>query len=277
MRKILVIVGLICLCGCAEFSENCHYTGVVDLSIDKSNLSPETKKMKAVFYCDGNPTLIFDLHGDTVLSSINAGKNNILLINDVSEVSFDNLNNKESAQISLKTLTKGKKVYVNSAPLIFTDKKNIDVLPFDTVKVRFIPILSEKKINFKFQINGDVNVSSLSAELSGIQTKYSLSSMSAISSEAILPFDGIMSKENNFSKSIFTLGINKKTGIKKLLSIKLNMSDQMNLNQNIDLTDKLDNSDGAVIDCTIIISINKTQLYTTIQDWTTHDWGAINF
>lgn len=277
MRKILVIAGFICMCSCSEFSENCHYTGFVDLSIDKANLNSDTKNMKAVFYCDGNPALNFTVHGDTVLSSINAGKNNVLLINDLSGVSLENLDKKDDAEISLTTYTKGKKVYVTSAPLIYTDKKDIEVLPFDTVKLHFTPISSERKINFNFQINGDANVSSLSAELSGIQTKYSLSSMSAISSDAILPFDGIMSKENNFSKSIFTLGINKKTGIKKILSIKLNMSDQMNLNQNIDLTDKLDNSDGAVIDCTIIISINNTQLYTIIQNWTTHDWGSINF
>lgn len=277
MKKILVIVGLICLCSCTEFSENCRYTGAVDLSIDRSNLSPETKHMKALFYCDGNPALNFTLYGDTVLSSINAGKNNVLLINDISEVSFDNLNDKESAQISLKTLTKGEKVYVNSAPLIFTDKKDIDVLPFDTVKLHLSPISTEKKINFKFLINGDTNVTSISAELSGIQTKYSLASMCPLTSEAIILFDGIKNQENDFSQSIYTLGLNTKSGIKKVLSLSLNLSDRMKLSQNIDLTEKLDNSEGSVIDCTIMISINNSKLETIIQDWTTHDWGTINF
>ena len=277
MKKILVIVGFMCLCSCAEFSENCHYTGVVDLSIDKSNLSSDTKKMKAVFYCDGNQALNFTVNGDTVLSSINAGKNNVLLINDVSEVSLENLSSKESAQLSLKTFTKGEKVYVTSAPLIFTDKKDIDVLPFDTVKLHLTPISSEKKINFKFQIEGEANVSALSAELSGIQTKYSLSTMCPITSEAIIPFDGIKDKDSDFSQSICTIGLNQKTGVKKILTMTMNLSDQINLSQNIDLTDKIDNSEGAVIECTILITINKTQLNTIIQDWTTHDWGTINF
>lgn len=277
MKKILVIVGFICLCSCTEFSENCHYTGVVDLSIDKANLNSETKSMKAVFFCGGNPALNFTIHGDTVLSSINAGNNNVLLINDISEVSFENLNSKESAQLSLKTFTKGEKVFVNSAPLIFTDKKDVNVLAFDTVKLRLKPISTEKKINFNFKINGDASVSALSAELSGIQTKFSLSSMSPLTSEAILAFDGTMNDKNIFSKAIYTLGLNQKTGVKKELTINLNLSDQINLSQNIDLTEKLDNSEGAVIDCTIIITINNSQLSTIIQDWTTHDWGTVNF
>lgn len=277
MRKILVIAGFICLCSCSEFSENCHYTGVVDLSIDKANINSDTKNMKALFYCDGNPALNFTVHGDTVLSSINAGKNNVLLINDISEVSFENLNSKESAQFSLNTFTKGEKVYVTSAPLIFTDKKDVNVLAFDTVKLRLKPISTEKKINFNFKINGDANVSALSAELSGVQTKFSLSSMTPLTSEAILPFDGIKREENSFSKSIYTLGLNQKTGVKKVLTINLNLSDQINISQNIDLTNQLDNSEGAVIDCTIIITITNSKLNTIIQDWTTHDWGTVNF
>jgi len=278
MRKILVIAGLICLCSsCSEFSENCHYTGVVNLSIDKSEMKPETKNMKAIFYCDGDPTLSFTVHGDTLLSSVNAGKNNVLLINDLSDVSFENLSSKENAQISLKTFTKGEKVYVTSAPLVFTDKKDFDVIPFDTVRIHLKPVSSEKKINFNFIINGDANISFLNAELSGVQTKLSLSSMIPLDGEAILPFNGIKNKDNNFSQSIYALGVNSKTHIKKILTINLNLSDQINLSQNVDLTEKFNSSEAAVIDCTIIISINNSQVNTIIQDWTTHDWGTINF
>lgn len=101
--------------------------------------------------------------------------------------------------------------------------------------------------------------------------------MCPITSEAIIPFDGIKDKDSDFSQSICTIGLNQKTGVKKILTMTMNLSDQINLSQNIDLTDKIDNSEGAVIECTILITINKTQLNTIIQDWTTHDWGTINF
>lgn len=276
MKKIFVIAGIICFCSSCDFSENCHYTGVVDLKIDKTHLDNETKNLNVLFYCEGNPALKFLVDGDTVISEINAGKNNLILINDLKDVSFEGMSKKESAQISLNTLTKGEKVYVNSSPLIFTDRKDIDVAPFDTVKVILKPVESEKKINFDFQVKGEGSAVKLAAELSGVQTKYSLSTMNALPSEAILPFDGTKTNHNVFTKSVYALGVNQKTGVKKILSIKLNLSDGITLSHDIDLTERLDSSSGAIIDCSIILTIKNADFNVIIQDWTSRDWGTIN-
>ena len=284
--RFIFLVGLILLNTGCDFSEVCHYKGDVQLHFDWKKLiqgNSIPSKMETIFYSEANTTESFTVSGDTTLREISAGQQHAITFNHLPNITFQGMEKMGTAQLCLSTYMKKEALHTVQAPMIYLDKQELKVEPYDTTACHFIPTPGIQQVNFEFAIIRETDTGSpltLSGELSGVATAYSLSRMKAVRSSAILEFSTEKKAENEFWKNIRVLGLNPSTtdgeAISKILSVALTLDNGYQYTGNMDLTNKFENFFSGVLTCRIEIIIHHPAITMRIADWETHNWGEID-
>ena len=280
------LVGLILLNTSCDFSEVCHYQGDVRVSFDWKRLvqgDSVPPRMETVFYSDENIPKTFTVNGDTTLTGIPAGQQHAITFNHLPNITFQGTEKMETAQLCLSTYMEKETLHTVQAPMIYLNKQELKVEPYDTTVCHFVPMPGIQQVNFEFAIIQEADIGSpvsLSGELSGVATTYSISQMKAVRSSAILEFSTEKKAENKFLKNIRILGLNPSTAdgeaISKILSVSLTLNDGHIYTSELDLTRKFENFLSGVLTCRIEIHISSQGMNMQIADWETRDWGDIH-
>lgn len=284
--RFIFLVGLILLNTGCDFSEVCHYKGDVRVSFDWKRLvqgDSVPSRMETIFYSDENTPQTFRVIGDTTLTGIPAGQQHAITFNHLPNITFQGMEKMETAQLCLSTYIKKEALHTVQAPMIYLDKQELKVEPYDTTACHFIPTPGIQQVNFEFAVIRETDAGSpltLSGELSGVATAYSLSRMKAVRSSAILEFSTEKKAENEFWKNIRVLSLNPSTAdgeaISKMLSVSLMLDDGHVYSSELDLTRKFENFLSGVLTCRIEIYISSQGMSMQIADWETRDWGDIH-
>ncbi|NCC08915.1 MAG: DUF5119 domain-containing protein [Bacteroidia bacterium] len=284
--RFIFLVGLILLSTGCDFSEVCHYKGDVRVSFDWKRLvqgDSAPSKMETIFYSDENSPQAFSVSGDTTLREISAGQQHAITFNHLPNITFQGMEKMETAQLCLSTYMEKETLHTVQAPMIYLNKQELKVEPYDTTVCHFVPMPGIQQVNFEFAIIQEADIGSpvsLSGELSGVATTYSLSQMKAVRSSAILEFSTEKKAENEFWKNIRVLGLNPSTAdgeaISKILSVSLTLNDGHIYTSELDLTRKFENFLSGVLTCRIEIHISSQGMSMQVADWETRDWGDIH-
>lgn len=284
--RFIFLVSLILLNTSCDFSEVCHYQGDVRVSFDWKRLvqgDSVPSGMETIFYSDENTPQTYTISGDTTLKGISAGQQHAITFNHLPNITIQGMEKVETAQLCLSTYIKKDVLHTVQAPMIYLDKQELKVEPYDTTACHFIPTPGIQQVNFEFAIIRETDAGSpltLSGELSGVATTYSLSRMKAVRSSAILEFSTEKKAETEFWKNIRVLGLNPSTAdgeaISKILSVSLTLDDGHVYKSDLDLTRKFENFLSGVLICRIEIHINSQGMSMQIADWESRDWGDIH-
>jgi hypothetical protein len=291
-----IIIPLACCmflasCSLVDFSEDCTYYGDVKIRFDWSGLlKGDTKpdKMQTTFYgknvanqMEAGHAYIYTLQGDTLLNDIAEGSYNILSCNPADGISLSN--QKGNITASLPVYRENNKSYTIQAPVLYAGKEKITVQPFETSLLKLQPESCIQQIGIDFVIireNLDREVISLSGELSGVSTGYSLSGMSPLEAYASLAFKSIRQQENNFNSKLNVFGLSANvmdndSGIANMLNVSLLLSGGTVYSQDIDLTDTFYGFTSPAIHLTVEIRLSALGINISLTDWYFVDQGEI--
>lgn len=290
MKKIRILFSVIsCMllasCSLIDFSEDCTYTGNVEVKFDWSNL-PEGDKvpqlMDTRFYGKSIPHFGYLLRGDTLLRGIAAGRYEVTVYNRSEGLEYTGLENIETAKAQLPVSEQNGNLYTLQAPLLYAANTDIQVLADQTGSCLLYPKSCTRQvfINFILIKEGfDSDVESISGELSGVATGYSFSQKEAVRSSAILPFTSRKITDNNFLAELRVFGMNPNeeglSEIAKDLELSVSMADKRIFSEHFSLTEIFKDFRSASMYLTLEIRLTAMGMSISITDWHTVDWGEI--
>lgn len=290
MKKIRILFSVIsCMllvsCTLIDFSEDCTYTGSVEVKFDWTNLLEGDKiphLMDTRFYGQSIPHFGYLLGGDTLLSEIPAGRYEVTAFNQAEGLEFAGLENTETAKALLPITEKEGKLYIIQTPLLYAANTNVQVLADQTSSCQLNPksCIRQVFINFIVIKDGfDSDVESISGELSGVATGYSFSQMEAVRSSAILPFTSRKITYNNLLAELRVFGMNPDeeglSEITKDLELSVCMEDNQVFSEQFNLTEIFKDFRSASIYLTLEIRLTAMGMKISITDWYTVDQGVI--
>ncbi|WP_029901737.1 hypothetical protein [Prevotella sp. 10(H)] len=187
MKKIKLITVFISMilasCSLVDFSEDCVYDGNLDIRLNWNYLLEGDKQPGEInLQLYTQPVNSYLISGDTILKQIPEGRMTLLAFNIAEGVSY-NLDEAESATITLPVNIQGNNQYIGQAPVIYVDKKEVTIIAGQTTACEIIPIscIQQVVIDFTIPDNGVAQeVDNISGNLTGVQSGYSFSNGKAI-------------------------------------------------------------------------------------------------
>lgn len=285
-KKFLPLVMLLALTlGSCKFSEECDYTGSVELVMDWDSLWGDLQKpesLQALFYRNGESPIQKELLGDTVYNDIPSGDTELITYNHPANVQgkgFEILNNTE---LHLPTYFIGNVRAVNECPMLCS-VTNFFTTPIDgTVRQPVAPLPIVKQLSFtvnviKEGVTGEVV--DCNASLSGVATGYSLGKKEPIRSKATVFFPLKRGKDDSFSHNFFVLGVNPDArnveSIPKKLTVAIALNDGETKSAELDLTDQLNEFTSNIFKCAVYIRISALTTDIGITSWEEGAWDHI--
>ena len=281
----IILCGLLLLHSCSmiDFSEDCTYTGNVEVRFDWSNLLEGDKVpewMDTKFY-NPLPVRSFILSGDTLLTGIPVERLEVTAFNHIEGLDYTGLENIQTAKVQLPVSEKDGKLYTVQAPLLYAAKTDIQVQPYTSTLCELIPksCIHQVFVNFIVINDGFSEVESISGELSGVATGYSFAEMEAIRSSAILPFTSRKITDNNYLGELRVFGMNPNeegfAEIPKDLKLSVCMEDKRIFSESFSLTEVFKDFRSASMYLTLEIRLTAIGMKISITDWYTVDQGVI--
>lgn len=282
----IILCGLLLLHSCSmiDFSEDCTYTGNVEVRFDWSNLLEGDKVpewMDTKFY-NPLPVRSFILSGDTLLTGIPAERLEVTAFNHIEGLDYTGLENIQTAKAQLPLTEKDGKLYTVQAPLLYAAKTDIQVQAYTSTICELIPKSCIRQVFVDFIIVNegfDSEVESISGELSGVATRYSFTEMEAIRSEAILSFTSRKIRDNNYLAELRVFGVNPNeegfAEIPKDLKLSVSMEDKRVFSEHFSLTEIFKDFRSASMYLTLEIRLTAMGMKISITDWYTVDQGII--
>lgn len=287
--RYIMIAGLVLLYSGCRFSEDCNYTGSVQLTMDWESLWGDIQKpesMNVLFYRSDKSSAQRTLLGDTIYENIPSGETEMIIINQPTGAEFSGLESFTNSEIYLPTYFEGNIRAVNECPMICAFNSHLTVPIEDLVQETVTPLPIIKQMYFIVHVIKEgvtSNISSCKASLSGIPTAYSLSRKEAIRSKATVyfPLEKNESEEEGeeYGHSFYVLGVNPtKAGeesISKKISVTVNLDDGEVKSEEIDITSELDAFTSNVFKCEITVKITAVSTNVEISSWEQGIWGQI--
>ncbi len=282
----MLLCGLLLLHSCSmiDFSEDCTYTGDVEVRFDWSNLPEGDKQpewMDTRFYGQSTPLLNYKLSGDTLLTGIPAERFEVTAFNPIKGLDYTGFENIQTAKVQLPVSEKDGKLYTVQAPLLYAAKTDIQVQPYTSTLCELIPksCIHQVFVNFIIINDGFSEVESISGELSGVATGYSFAEMEAIRSSAILPFTSRKITDNNYLGELRVFGMNPNeegfAEIPKDLKLSVCMEDKRIFSESFSLTEVFKDFRSASMYLTLEIRLTAMGMKISITDWYIIDQGII--
>lgn len=288
IRNIL-FSGIILMMSSCQFSEDCNYTGNVQLTMDWESLWGDIQKpesLNVLFYRADRPSAQRVLLGDTIYESIPSGETEMIIVNQPAGADYSGLESFTNSEIYLPTYFEGNVRAVNECPMICAFNSHLTVPIEDLVQETVTPLPIIKQMYFivhviKEGVTG--NVSSCKASLSGIPTAYSLSRKEAIRSKATVYFplekNESEDEEEEYRHSFYVLGVNPtKAGeesISKKISVTVTLDDGEVKSEEVDITPLLDAFTSNVFKCEVTVKITAVSANVEISSWEQGIWGQI--
>lgn len=272
-----------------RFSEECNYTGSVELSLDWESLWGNLQKpdsLTVLFYRDGKSPVRKELYGhttDTIYNSIPSGSTNLIIFNKPDGVQSHILSELSNAELRLPTYFEGNIRAIEECPMICEVNNDITVPVSDVIQQSISPLPIVKQLTFVVNVIREGvtgEPTTCNASLSGIPTGYSLSRCEATRSKATVFFP--LSKKagsDTFSHSFFVLGVNPdKSGIEsisKKLSIAITLNDGEARSADFELTDSFNEFTSNIYKCEVNVTITALSTDITIVGWEQGTWHNI--
>ena len=292
MIKLKLYTAFLCLyilftMASCRFSEECNYTGSVELSLDWGSLWGNLKKpdsLTVLFYRDGKSPVRKDLYGhttDTIYNNIPSGSTNLIIFNKPATVQSHTLSELDNSELRLPTYFEGNIKAVSECPMICEVNDDIIVPIEDVIQHSISPFPIVKQLTFVVNVIREGVTGELStckASLSGIPTGYSLSRREATQTKATVFFS--LSKDEgdseSFSHSFFVLGVNPdqpdQKSIPKKLSISVALDDGEVKEADFDLTELLNEFSSNIFHCEVSVKITALSAEVTLVDWEQGTW-----
>lgn len=273
-----------------QFSENCDYTGDVQLTMDWESLWGNLQKpdsLQVLFYKNSKSPLRKDLYGhttDTIYNNIPSGNTNMIIFNKPENVQLHSPSELSNAELRLPTYFEGNIKAVNECPMICEVNDDI-VVPIEGMTEHSIsPLPIVRQLSFVVNVIREGvtgELATCSASLSGIPTGYSLSRKEATQTKATVFFS--LSKDkgdlDSFSHSFFVLGVNPdqpdRESIPKKLSISVTLDDGETKDAEFDLTKQLNEFTSNIFRCEVSVKITALSTEITIVKWEQGTWEQI--
>lgn len=290
MKKILILIVTVTftLTSC-KFSEECNYTGSVELALDWESLWGNLQKpdsLTVLFYRDGKTPVRKGLCGqstDTLYNNIPSGGTNMLIFNKPDGVQSHTLSELSNAELRLPTYFKGNIRAVEECPMICEVNNDI-IVPIEGVTQHSIsPLPIVKQLTFVVNVIREGVTGepvTCNASLSGIPSGYSLSRCEATRTKATVFFP--LSKKANsdtFNHSFFVLGVNPDrsdmVSISKKLSISVALDDGEVKSVDVDLTDQFNAFTSNIFKCEVNVTITALSTDINIVGWEQGTWQHI--
>lgn len=280
IKKRIIIIALlsvaICTTSC-RFSEECTYTGKVDIRLDWDLLwgniiRPDS--LNAIFYKEGVNPIVKGLYGDTIYNDIPSGNTEIFVFNSLSNIQLRGFETINSAELHLPTYFEGNRRIIKESPMICTFTNNVHIPIDGVVKQDMSPVPIVKQLIFNVNIIkkgaiGQPNV--CNGSLSGISSGYSLSTKTALRRNATILFSLNKNKEDSFSHRFYVLGINPSLADEEVIPKKLNLTvlleDGESKTVEVDMTDKFNEFRGNTLECSLEITISALSSSVEIVKW----------
>lgn len=276
--------------GSCRFSEECNYTGSVELSLDWESLWGNLQKpdsLTVLFYKDGRSPVRKDLYGhttDTIYNNIPSGNTNLIIFNKPDGVQSYTLSQLHNAELRLPTYFEGNIRAVEECPMICEINNDIVVPIEGMVQQAISPLPIVKQLSFVVNVIREGvtgELATCNASLTGIPTGYSLSSGEPTDTKATVFFS--LSKDegdsNSFSHSFFVLGVNPdrpdQESIPKKLSVSIVLDDGEAKDAEFDLTGLLNEFTSNIFKCEVSVKITALSTEVTIVKWEQGTWGQV--
>ena len=289
MKKILILIVTAVFITSCEFSEECNYTGSVELSLDWESLWGNLQKpdsLSVFFYREGTFSAGKGLLGnttDTLYNNIPSGNSNMVIFNHPQEIESHSLVELSDAELRLPTYFEGNIRPVRECPMICQMSNDILVPIEGTAKQGVSPLPIVKQMVFTVNviregITGELTA--CNASLSGISTGYSFSNNMATRTKSTVFFPLEKKKEiDSFTHSFFVLGVNPdKEGeedITKKLSITVTLSDGEVKSTDFDLSDQLNSFNSNIFKCEVDVTVTSLSATIAIVGWQQGTWQSI--
>ena len=276
----VLCLSLVSACNLIDFEEDCFYTGDVEVIFNWQQLHKGDEKpdlMQTIFYPDNSALTSYLLSGDTLLTGLAAANHEVLAYNRPQGITFHETDCPCSAYASLDTYTNQGKVYTQNAPKLYAAKREILVPAFERVQCLLAPKPCFQQVFIDFVIirqNVDTPIESLTGELGGVATGYSLGDMRAMPNEAHLAFTTKETETDNYAAAMRILGMC--PGVSRNLDISLSLAGDRDYRQILDLTGVFENFTAPAIYLTIEIYLTNAGISLSIADWRTGEGGNID-
>lgn len=272
--------------GC-RFSEECNYTGSVQLTMDWESLWGDIRKpdsLAVMFYRSDKPSAERKLLGDTIYENIPSGETDMVLFNRPAGTGCSGVETLTGLEIYLPTFFEGNVRAVKESPMICAFNSHLTVPIEDMVQQTVTPLPIVKQMFFivhvvKEGVTG--NVTSCLASLSGIPTVYSLSRREAVRSKATVffPLEKHAGEDDEYRHHFYVLGVNPTEAgeepIAKKLSVTVTLDDGEVKSEEIDLTSELDAFTTNIFKCEVTLRITAVSTKVEISSWEQGIWGQI--
>lgn len=143
-----MIVGLVLLYSSCRFSEDCNYTGNVQLTMDWESLWGNIQKpesMSVLFYRSDKLSAQRTLLGDTIYENIPSGETDMVIINRPSGTDLIGSESYNSLEISLPTYFEGNIRAISECPMICSFSSHLTVPIEETVQQTVLRFLLSSK------------------------------------------------------------------------------------------------------------------------------------
>lgn len=280
---ILTALLMLSSCSLIDFSEDCTYTGNVQVKFDWANLQQGEKqpgRMETVFFSQ-SAMRSYSLGGDTLLTGMIQGEYKILAYNQDEGLIYCGLQRIEGARVQLPVTYKDNIPYTVQAPTLYAAKTTVQISPDITALCELTPksCVRQVFVNFIVINQGFPQVESIDGELSGVATAYSPDAMEAIPSSARLAFDSRKLIKDRFLSNLRVFGLNPaqegQTEVQKDMNLRLQTADGKLYHENINLTKLFSGFTGASMYVTLEIRLTAMGIAVSVTDWHTVDWGII--
>jgi hypothetical protein len=275
-----------------QFSEECNYTGDVEIVIDWDALwgdiqSPES--MGLAFIQDKSMTYK-ELRGDTVYTGIPWGKTRLFACNGLEKMLSLGAAISADGELTLPTRFNGNTRVVSECPMICAFKDWIDVPIDDRIREVVSPEPIVKQLYFIINLIKDGqnvgDVTSCEASLSGISTAYNFHKEAPVRSKGTFPFKLKQSTRTNaiavddrYSSQFYVLGVNAtqvgEEPIRKKLSVTVTLDNGEIKSEEVDITPELDKFNTNIFKCELTLRISTTDMNVSIGNWEQGAWGEI--
>lgn len=291
MNKQIQYMTIMCIVfamSSCRFSEECYYTGNVQLTMDWESMWGDLLKpdsLTALFYHNDKLTASKTLLGDTIYEKIASGETEMIIYNQAKGTSSTGLDMYPNGELHLPTYFEGNTRAVHECPLICAYNSHLLVPIEDVVQETVSPLPIVKQLVFvvhivKEGVTGDV--ASCKASLSGIATGYSLNRREEIRSKATVFFPLERNKneeQEEYEHSFFVLGVNPSQdgveSISKKLSVTVTLDDGEVRSEDVDITAELDHFTSNIFRCDVTVKITAVSTSVEIASWEQGVWNQI--